>query len=143
MFVTQIDDKNYLVKIPFGEYCQYSFDDIDEILSFFKVVFGKLICKYKICGDVIINFYLDCDYGIILEIYNKNIYGNDINTKIIFHLDCKFLMEVNYFDYIGKDKFLYYYNDKFYIELDNNQFYDGEVIYDTLDIIDNSIRIHT
>jgi len=141
MLVTQIDDKNYLVKIPFDNDSQYCFDDTEEIMSFFKIIFSKLIKKYKISGDVIIDFYLDDDYGIVLEVFCKKSYGDDINTKIIFHLDCKFLIEVNYFDYIDKDKFLYYYKDKFYIEIEEGLFYDGEIIYDTMDIIDNGIRI--
>ena len=72
MIITQIDNVNYLVKIPFNKENQYFFDSNDEILSFFKNVFSKLITKYKICGDVIIDFYLDYDYGIILQIFCKN-----------------------------------------------------------------------
>lgn len=141
MIITQIDDKNYLIKIPLGDDCHYYFNDKDEILEFFKIIFNKLIHKYKLCGDVIIDFYLDYEYGIILEVYNKNSVGNDINTKIIFHLECKFLIEVNYFDYIGKNKYLYYYEDKFYDEVKEGQIYDGEVIYDTLEIVDKGIKI--
>lgn len=142
MIISQIDNKNYLIKIPFDDNYEYYFNDENQILDFFKCIFSKLINKYKICGDVIVNFYLDYDYGIILDVYCKNFYDDNINTKIIFHLDCKFLVEVNYFDYIGKNMFLYYYKGKFYDEIRENNIYDGEIIYDNLDIITNGIRVH-
>jgi len=142
MIITQISDKNYMVKIPFNNSCECYFNEQDEILDFFKIIFGKLINKYKINGDVVIDFYLDYDYGIILEIFCENSYVNNINTKIIFHLDCKFLIEVDYFDYIGKNQYLYYYYNKFYDELKKDIFYDGEIIFDNLNILENGIKVH-
>ena len=69
MILSMIGENNYLVKIP--NVSKYFSLDEDNILDFFKVVFGKLIKKYKIRGDVIINFYLDPMYGIIMDVYNS------------------------------------------------------------------------
>lgn len=143
MLVSRIDEDNYLVKIPFSEDNDFCFEDNEEILSFFKIIFGKLISKYKISGDIVVNFYLDYDYGIVLEIYNSCSYGEDINTKIIFHLNCKFLVEVDYFKYRGKNIPLYYFEDKFYKEIDNKNIDDGEIIYDNEEIIDKGIILYT
>ncbi len=134
MFVSKIDEKNYLVKIPFCKEYSYFFDNNEDVLSFFRIIFGKLISKYKIFGDVVIDFYLDDDYGIILDIYQKHSYGSNINAKIIFHLNCKFLVEVDYFNYIGKGVPLYYYQDKFYKDFDLDSIDDGEIIYDNDEI---------
>ena len=142
MIVTRIDDKNYLVKIPFDNNSSYYLDEQEEILSFFKIIFGRLISKYKISGDVNIDFYLDYDYGIILEICNKCSYGDDILTKIIFHIDCKFLVEVDYFQYLGKGIWLYYFKNKFYKEICQSDFIDGEIVYDSDKIMDECIRIY-
>jgi hypothetical protein len=141
MIITKVDDKNYIVKIYFDKDEDFLFNSNEDILDFFKIIFGKLIRKYKIRGEVIVNFYLDEEFGIILDIYNSYSYGNDINTKIIFHLDCKFLIEVDYFQYIGNGKYLYYYKDKFYAEALKDCIYDGDIIYDSEDIINNGIVV--
>lgn len=140
MILSRIGENNYLVKIP--NVSEYFSIDEDNILDFFKVVFGKLIKKYKIRGDVIINFYLDPMYGIIMDVYNKNLYGYNINTKIIFHLDCNFLIEVDYFN-CEKNTHLYYYKNKFYKIYDNDGIYDGEIVYNVAEIIDNGVSLYT
>ena len=142
MIITQREPNRYLVKLPFDEGFTFSFEDQEEILELFKKVFERLVEKYKICGDVVIHFYLDLEYGVILDIMQESNYQDEIHTKIIFHLNCKFMVEVNYFDYIGKNQYLYYYKDKFYDEWKKNFFYDGEIIYDDDNIFNEGIKIH-
>jgi len=143
MISYKLDYDNYIVKIPFNKGFE-SLDEFDNILDIFKDNLKKLIVKYNICGDVLVNLYLDINYGIIMEINNYNNCSNKeiIDTKIIFKFDCIFLVSVNYFDYIGTRKKLYYYDNKFYKEIDNSELVDSEVIYDSDDIIDNSIILY-
>lgn len=143
MIVTQIDNNNYLVKIPFEEDIeQWSLGNNEDILSFFREVFSKLIAKYKIRGEVIVDFYLDYDYGIVIEVKSGKSKDEDIDAKIIFHLGCKFLIEVDYFDCIDRNIILYYYKNKFYTDLVRDCCFDGNIVYDNEEIINKGIMIH-
>ena len=141
MFVTDREYKNIIVK-----YKNLDIDifDYDEVMNLCKIVIKKLISKYICYGLYLFNIYTNYQYGIIIVINKINDLDNDINIKIRFHIESIFLEEIDYFKYKDKNKTIYYYDDKFYIEYDKNYLEDSYILYGDIvdEILDNGIVIN-
>ena len=135
------EDNIYIVRV-YKEFIQ-NFDiyDTDNILELFKSILMKLKSKYKINGLCYIDVYVNEKYGMIIEINNVYKYDDEMDIKISFHVDSIFMNEIN-FDVNDIDCYeeIYYYDDKYYANYDI--VHDSNIIYkNSLDIINNGIRI--
>ena len=152
MIIKNIDKNNYLIKI-FNKFIDiYDKDEIEELV---RKVFSKIMKKEKIHGDAIVNIYVNDNYGIIIkiEVDNNCYYSDELDLKIIMHLNNNFLFEIDYFNLKElniKNQNIYYYNDKFYLEIvnpiDNKDLLKlSDFIFfkmdDTINIINKGIKI--
>ena len=124
MIFNVIDKDNYIIKI-FNNYNGIDIYDHDNIESFVKDIFNKHLKKYNLTGRILFNVYIDRLYGMIIEIKKLNdlIIDKLIDIKIKFNLNISFLYEVEYFYLIDNNIFnqnIYYYKDKFYLEIIND-----------------------
>lgn len=140
--ILKLDDHVFLTKIFFDNNKQITKYDDEYFFNIFKDIFSRIIKKYNICGNVIIDCYINNSIGIIIKINNYYPFGDKVDTKIIFHMDCLFLIKVDYFDVLDKCDYLYYYDGNFYSDILVNSYYDGEIIYDSDEIIDKGIKIY-
>ena len=110
-------NKDYLKKIKFN---------LEEnVEKEFKKLFLKIKNIYNInmCGYYEVVVYENALYGIIIELEKDDdeyvkIFGDTLDMKIVFKFDSDIYYELEEFDKYDFNKYhLYYYNDKFYIEL--------------------------
>ena len=113
MIITK-EDQLFLVKI-FKEYLPKDFDvfDKESIAQLFKDVFMKLKKKYQLSGLCDVDFYINSDYGMIMEIEQIYAYSEELDVNVHFYLDCVFLSEIE-MDDIKDYQDVYYYDGKFY-----------------------------
>lgn len=150
MIINKIDN-TYIIKIPTIKINIYDTNKLEEIT---KKIILKLNKNYKLNNCIHLEFYLNDNYGTIVKLNDyKSPFkiNNDKTVKITIHTETPFLYRIDYFDIynLPKEK-IYYYKNKFYLEINNNinikDYYKilelSEVIYeDTFDIIDKGIKI--
>ncbi len=155
MVYSIIDKNKSLLKIPRGLFDEIDIYNRDEIEEFVKIVIVRILRKRKIKGIVFLDIYIDLFYGMIIEIENRSWDDIDdkIDVKIVFHIDSSFLYEIDYFDIKDLDfkgHTIYYYNNKFYLEI-NHDIGDKlfcyllearEILYKDLSIIREGIVIN-
>lgn len=140
MICNKIDNDYYIVKVFNNDFDIY---DHEEIKNFVQFLFKKLLNKYKIQGNFLLNIYIDNMYGMIIEIKQDKddfIFDNLLDIKIKFNLNISFLYEIDYFYSIENslnNQNIYYYNDKYYLEIINDI---NEKDY--LKLLDNSLIIY-
>ena len=123
MICNLIDKDFYIFKI-YNEYINFDIYDTSEVKDFIYKIYDKLLKKNKLTGIILFDIYIDTNYGMIIEIKKiEDLLFNDIiDVKIKFNLNISFLYEVDYF-YILENNLInqniYYYKDKFYIEIIN------------------------
>ena len=133
------EDNLFIIKI-FKDYLNdIDIYDKDSIVSLFRDILLKLRKRYRLEGLFNIKVYINDDYGMIMEVDNVYKYKDEIDVKISFNIDSIFLYEVC--DYSNSKGSIYYYNDKYYSDY-MNDYCDSEIIYkDSLNIINEGIRI--
>lgn len=141
MICNVIDKDFYIIKI-FNNWDDFNIYDHNEIKEFVQSLFDKILNKYKLCGNIIFNIFLDKLYGMIIEIKKESdlLIKNLVDIKIKFNLNVSFLYEIDYFYLIDNNVInqnIYYYNDKFYLEIINDI---KEEEY--LKLLDNSLIIY-
>lgn len=141
MVCNKIDNDYYILKI-FKEYCNFDIYDHNEIKEFIESLFDNLLKKYDLSGKLIFNIYMDNMYGMIIEIKKDTdfIIKELVDIKIKFNLNVSFLYEIDYFYLIDNNisnQNIYYYNNKFYLEIINNI---SETEY--LKLLDTSLIIY-
>lgn len=157
MIFLEVDKNNFIAKISNDKLANIDIFNIEEVKEFTKIIFSNLVKKYNMKGEVEFNIYIDINYGIIIDIKNNNYFtfDNNIDVKIIFHLNNIFLYEIDYFDILEntniKKANIYYYKDKFYLELINDinkEEYNyllesSNIIYNdkSIDIINKGIKL--
>jgi len=124
MICNVIDKDNYILKV-YNYYNGVDIYDLDNIEDFVKDIFNRSLKKYNLSGRILFNVYVDRFYGMIIEIKKENnlIIDKLIDIKIKFNLNISFLYEVDYFYLIDNNivnQYVYYYNDKFYLEIIND-----------------------
>jgi len=123
MIFCKITENNFIAKISNDVVENIDIFDIDEVEEFIKNLFTTFLKRQKIKGEVELNIYIDNNYGMIVDIKNEEdfVFDDEIDIKIIFHLNNAFLYEIDYFDILEntniKDANIYFYNNKFYLEL--------------------------
>ena len=128
----------YIIKIPKESLGYFDFFNQFQIKKLFQKIIKKLSKKYKIKGTLEINAYSNNNYGIIMEIEQKNNYTKEIDIHIHFHLDSIFLIEIPIIDY-NKYNEIYYYKNKFYTNY--QKLIDSKITYKTEEIINKGIRV--
>ena len=141
MICNVIDKDFYIIKI-LNNWDDFNIYDHNEIKEFVQSLFDKILKKYKLCGNIIFNIFLDKLYGMIIEIKKESdlLIKNLVDIKIKFNLNVSFLYEIDYFYLIDNNvvnQNIYYYNDKFYLEIINDI---KEEEY--LKLLDNSLIIY-
>ena len=136
-----IDDNHYLIKI-YNDYLDFDIYDHDEIKIFIEKIYNKILKKYNIKGLLTFNIFIDNMYGMIIEVEKNNgfIIKNLVDIKIKFNLNISFLYEVDYFYLIDNNivnQNVYFYNDKFYLEIINDMKEE-----DYIKLLDNSIIVY-
>lgn len=155
MIYKVIDNDFYIIKI---HNIDDNFDIYDHknIELFIKKIFNNFLKKKNIFGKIFFNIFLDRLYGMIIEIkkVNELKIKNIIDVNIKFNLNISFLYEIDYF-YLLDNKIInqnvYYYKDKFYLELINDidkikyikLLDNSNIIYDNKinEIIDKGIKL--
>ena len=133
-------DHVFLAKIIFEDITEFLDCDENDYLNLFKNMFSDIFDKYNISGNILVDFYIDNSKGIIIKINNYFNCNGFVNTRIIFHFDCVFLINVEYFNVCDKCDYLYYYNNEFYSDILVNDYIDGNIIYDSDEILKNGIK---
>lgn len=155
MVCNVLDKDNYIIKI-YNNYNCVDIYDHDNIENFIKDIFNKYLKKYNLCGRILFNVYIDNLYGMIIEVKKISdlIIDKLIDIKIKFNLNISFLYEVDYFYLVDNNinnQNIYYYKNKFYLEIINDmnnchyiKLLDNcIIIYDEKinEIIDNGIKL--
>lgn len=140
--ICNVIDKDYYILKVFNKYAGFDIYDHDNIEEFIKEIFNKSLKKHNLTGNILFNFYIDKLYGMIIEIKKESnlIIKEVIDIKIKFNLNISFLYEVDYFYLIENNivnQNIYYYNDKFYLEIINDM-----EEKDYLKLLDNSLIIY-
>lgn len=153
MICKEVDKDFYILKIFNDDLNIY---DHNEVKDFIEIVYEKMLKKYNLKGIIVFDIYIDTNYGMIVEVKNKKdvLFNDIIDVKIKFNINISFLYEVDYFYILDNDLInqnIYYYKDKFYIELvndvDRNSFVDlldnSDIIYndEINNIINNGIKL--
>lgn len=151
MIINKIDNY-YIIKLPNTKIDIFDLDELEKIVQ--KIIL-KVNRKYNVNNCIHLELYLNDNYGIIIKLTDYKlpfIINNEKNVKITIHADTPFLYQIDYFDIEKRDeiKNIYYYKNKFYLELKDNinkiEYLKllelSEIIYeDSLDIIDKGIKI--
>lgn len=153
MICKEVDKDFYILKIFNDDLNIY---DHNEVKDFIEIVYEKMLKKYNLKGIIVFDIYIDTNYGMIVEVKNKKdvLFDDIIDVKIKFNINISFLYEVDYFYILDNNLInqnIYYYKDKFYIELvnevDRNSFVDlldnSDIIYndEINNIINNGIKL--
>ena len=123
MIIEKLDKYNYIVKITNNKLKEIDIFSKDEIEQFVKELFSKFIKKYNLKGEVQLDVHINNNYGMIIEININDYFSFDdlIDVRLVFHLNDIFLYEIDFFDILKntniRDKNIYFYKDKFYLEL--------------------------
>lgn len=147
-------DSDYLIKLLDNNIDIYNREDLEEIT---KKIYKKIIKKNKLNNLILLEFYVDKLYGIIiiLKDYKKLITFNDeIEIKITIHTDTPFLYKIDYLDikkYKLEKENIYYYENNFYLQiksdLSKRKYFNilelSEIIYEnSYEIINKGIKIN-
>ena len=140
--VCNVIDKDFYIIRVFNNFDNLDIYNHDEIKYFIQNLFNNILNKYKIYGEIIFNIFIDKLYGMIIEIKKEKdlVIKNLIDIDIKFNLNISFLYEVDYFYLIENNitnQTIYYYNDKFYLEIIND--IKDE---DYIKLLDNSLIIY-
>ena len=140
MFTSNYNKNNFTFKLKGIEIDIFNYD---EIMNICKMIMKKIIVEDKDNGLYKFDIYTNYQYGMIID--GKKISNDDdIDIKVNFHIESIFLEEVDYFNYKDKNKIIYYYNNKFYIEYDKDSLIDSYILYGDMvyDILNRGIIVN-
>ena len=129
--------------------------DTNELEKITKKIIAKITKNNKLQNYIHLEIFLNKHYGTIIKVSHYNspfISKKEKTVKITINTECIFLYKIDYFNIINKlpKNKIYYYKDKFYLQLDNqistkdylNILELSEVIYEnTNHILDKAIKI--
>jgi len=132
-------NNKYLKKIDF--------DLKNNVEQQFKKLFFKIknIYNIEMNGYYEVVVYLNDLYGMIIEIEKDDdeyvkLFGDTVDMKITFKFDCSIYYKLDEYKTFDIDNYnLYYYNDKFYLELNNNTKFSYS---EYLNLIENSVIVY-
>lgn len=124
MICNIINDEYFIVKL-LKDYCAFDIYDHEEIKNLVQDIFDTFLKKYNIYGSLVFNVFFDQKYGIIVEVKKERDlnFNHLVDIKIKFHLNISFLYEIDYFYLLDNNiinQNIYFYNDKFYLEIVND-----------------------
>ena len=138
MFIRKCDDY-FLIKIFRDSVGDFNIFDMDSIKRLFQTIFDKLRIKYDLHGLIDVDVYVNCNYGLIIELKPIDSYLEDVDMRIKMHLRDVFLVSIDSNSILDYED-VYYYDGKFYGTYIENS--DNEVIYkDIDDVIFKGIKI--
>jgi len=140
VFTSNYNKNNFTFKLKGIEIDIFNYD---EIMNICKMIMKKIIVEDKDNGLYKFDIYTNYQYGMIID--GKKISNDDdIDIKVNFHIESIFLEEVDYFNYKDKNKIIYYYNNKFYIEYDKDSLIDSYILYGDMvyDILNRGIIVN-
>ena len=123
MIFCKVNENKFIAKISNDAVENIDIFDVDEVENFIKILFKNFLKRQKTKGEVELNIYIDNNYGMIVDIKTEDdyIFDDEVDIKIIFHLNNAFLYEIDYFDIVEntniKNANIYFYNNKYYLEL--------------------------
>lgn len=126
MFISSYSKNNFTVK--FKDY-DINIFDYDEVMNICKEIIKKIISKDENFGIYMFDIYTNCKYGLIIDGEKMSDKSDGIDIKINFHVESTFLEEIDYFSYNNKNKIIFYYDNKFYIEYDKDFLTDSYILY--------------
>lgn len=122
MIINKIENE-YLIKIIDKNIDIYNREKLENMT---KEILKKIIRTEKIKGLILMEIFTNKQYGIIIKLKNiKALFKvkDEIEVKIVVHIDTPFLYKMEYFD-IEKNKKeignIYYYQKEFYTSLKEN-----------------------
>jgi len=132
-------NNKYLKKIDF--------DLKNNVEQQFKRLFVKIknIYNIEMNGYYEVVVYLNDLYGMIIEIEKDDdeyvkLFGDTVDMKITFKFDCSIYYKLDEYKTFDIDNYnLYYYNDNFYLELNNNTKFSYS---EYLNLIENSVIVY-
>ena len=143
-------ENTYTIKLLNNKINIYEPKELEKIT---KELITKINKKQQLNNNIKLEFYTNKNYGTIIKLkdYKSFTTNKDTTVKITIHTETPFLYQMNYFDTKKfNKKNLYYYKNKFYLEINDNistkDYYKllelSETIYeDSYDIIDKAIKI--
>lgn len=149
MIINKIDN-TYTIKLLNNVVNIYNPDTLEQIT---KELITKINKKQTLKNNIKLEFYTNKNYGTIIKLKDYKTFTTNKNktVKITIHTETPFLYQMNYFDTKKfNKKNLYYYKNKFYLEINDNistkDYYKllelSKIIYeDSYDIIDKAIKI--
>lgn len=157
MIFSEVSENNFIAKISNDIIENIDIFDIDEVENFIKNLFKEFIKKHKLKGEVELDIYINNYYGMIIDIKTDNdfLFEDEVNVRIMFHLNNIFLYEIDYFDILENTNIrncnVYYYNDKFYLEItcniDDKDYFtlleSSNILWDdtTMEIVKNGVKL--
>lgn len=121
MLIKKRGKDNYLVTIFIEELNSINLKSEAECEKIIDQILEKIIKDGIRDGIIFIDTYVDGNYGLIMEITRKKIWGDtNLSIRFNFFLDRAILYEGDYFlaEILPKNSYkIYYHNQKFYIEL--------------------------
>lgn len=95
----------------------------EDLLDRIKDLILKTNDRYRLnlCGFYKIKVYLNFRIGMFLNIIkiDDNEFNNEVDFRIVLYEDEKFFLETEEYEIIDSITTKYYYNNRFYIDLDN------------------------
>lgn len=151
MIINKIDNF-YIVKLIGKKVDIYDTIALEELT---KKIITKISKNNKLQNYIHLEIYLNKHYGTIIKVSHYNspfINKKEKTVKITINTESIFLYKIDYFNIIKKlhQNKIYYYKNKFYLELDNqistkdylNILESSEIIYEnTNHILDKAIKI--
>ncbi|MDO5569747.1 MAG: hypothetical protein Q4G04_06600 [bacterium] len=115
------DNHSYLLKIPLDELDNIDITNKEEISEFLTKIKNKILPK-NTKGTLYFDIYINEYYGMIIEVEKEDFsfFQNEIDIKIMFHLDSPILYKIDYFDIkkiTKKNIDIYYYKNNTYLNI--------------------------
>lgn len=121
MLIKKRDKDSYLVTIFKEELDNIDLKNEEECEMIITNILKSVINDDIRDGIIFLDTYIDCNYGLIMEIVRKRVWGSkDLSIRFNFFLDRSILYEGDYFltKLLPENSYnIYYYKKKFYIEL--------------------------
>lgn len=151
MIINKIDNF-YIAKLIGKKIDIYNTKELEELT---KKIITKISKNNKLQNYIHLEIYPNKNYGTIIKISHYNapfINKKEKTVKITINTESIFLYKIDYFNIKNKlhQTKIYYYKNKFYIELDNqistkdylNILESSEIIYENTNLIlDKAIKI--
>ena len=139
MKVEIINDENMEIFLNKYNFINIDINDKDSLLTEIKNILIKINNRYNLnlCGFYKIKVYPNKNIGVFLNIIkiDDNEFNNEADFRIVIYPNEKFFFETEYFDVLPESSLIRYYQNKFYIDINDfnniDKYMDmGKIIYD-------------